>query len=412
MGFFEILSLVLGTFRANKLRAFLTLLGVIIGVTTVITVVSIIQGMNRYVISAITAAGSNTFRIDRFGLITNYEQWEAALRRKEITLEDMEIVRNNCLLCKDVGALTRVPSFLNQITIDVSAGREKIEDPRIYGVTANISEIANREVVNGRYFTQWEQDHSAYSTVLGSEIASALFPNLDPLGKTIHLNNRRFQVVGVLKKFGTFLGENRDIVVEIPLTTFYKMFGKHEPMFIMVKTEDVAQMAQAQDQARVALRSHHHRRYQDDDGFEILTTDTLVELWKTFTAGAFAAMIGISSIALLVGGIVIMNIMLVSVVERTPEIGLRKAMGARSRDIRRQFLVESILLAATGGLVGVGLGAATAKIISAVSPLPSKLEPLPVIAGLVLACSVGLISGLWPAVKAARLDPIVALRTE
>ncbi len=412
MGFFEILRLVLGTFRANKLRAFLTLLGVIIGVTTVITVVSIIQGMNRYVISAITAAGSNSFRIDRFGLITNYEQWEAALRRKEITLEDMEIVRNNCSLCKDVGALTRVPSFLNQITIDVSAGREKIEDPRIYGVTANITEIANRQVVNGRYFTQWEQDHSAYSAVLGSEIANALFPNLDPLGKTIHLNNRRFQVVGVLKKFGTFLGENRDTVVEIPLTTFYKMFGKHEPMFIMVKTEDVAQMAQAQDQARTALRSHHHRRYNDDDGFEILTTDTLVELWKTFTAGAFAAMIGISSIALLVGGIVIMNIMLVSVVERTPEIGLRKAMGARSRDIRRQFLVESILLAATGGLVGVGLGATTAKVISALSPLPSKLEPLPVIAGLVLACSVGMISGLWPAVKAARLDPIVALRTE
>jgi putative ABC transport system permease protein len=412
MGFFEILSLVLGTFRANKLRAFLTLLGVIIGVTTVITVVSIIQGMNRYVISAITAAGSNTFRIDRFGLITSYEQWETALRRKEITLEDMEIVRNNCQLCREVGALARVPSFMNQVTIDVSAGREKIEDPRVYGVTANISEIANREVANGRYFTQWEQDHSAYSAVLGSEIANALFPNLDPLGKTIHLNNRRFQVVGVLKKFGTFLGEDRDTVVEIPLTTFHKIFGKHEPMFIMVKTEDVAQMARAQDQARVALRSRHHRMYQDDDGFAILTTDTLVQLWQTFTAGAFAAMIGISSIALIVGGIVIMNIMLVSVVERTPEIGLRKAMGARRRDIRRQFLVESILLAATGGLIGVGLGAATAKVISALSPLPSKLEPLPVIAGLLLASTVGLISGLWPAVKAARLDPIVALRTE
>lgn len=412
MGFFEILNLVFGTFRANKLRAFLTLLGVIIGVTTVITVVAIVQGMNRYVISTITQAGSNTFRIDRFGLITNYEAWEAAMRRKDITLEDMEIVRHNCALCKDVGALTRVPSFLNQITVDVSAGREKIEDPRIYGVTANISEIAKREVANGRYFTQWEEDHSAYSAVLGYDIAQGLFPNLDPLGKTIHINNRRFQVVGVLKKFGTFLGENRDIVVEIPLSTFHKIFGKHEPMFIMVKTEDVAQMAQAQDQARVALRSKHHRRYQDDDGFEIMTTDSLVDLWKTFTAGAFAAMIGISSIALLVGGIVIMNIMLVSVVERTPEIGLRKAMGARKRDIRRQFLVESILLAGTGGLIGVGLGAATAKIISALSPLPSTLEAIPVILGLVLACSVGLISGLWPAVKAARLDPIVALRTE
>ncbi len=412
MGFFEILRLVLGTFRANKLRAFLTLLGVIIGVTTVIAVVSIIQGMNRYVISTITEAGSNTFRIDRFGVITNFEQWQAAMRRKDLTLEDMEIVRNNCPLCKDVGALTIIPSFMNDLSVDVSAGRETIEDPEIYGVTANLTEIAKRDIVHGRYFTEWEQDHSAYTVVLGHEIAKGLFPELDPIGKSVQVNNRRFQVIGVLKKYGKFLNENRDAVIEIPLSTFQKLFGKREPLFIMVRTEDVAQMAQAQDQARVALRSRHHRRYHDDDGFQILTTDQLIELWRTFTAGAFAAMIGISSIALVVGGIVIMNIMLVSVVERTSEIGLRKAMGARSRDIRRQFLVESILLAATGGLIGVALGAATSKIISAMSPLPSKLEPAPVIAGLLLACSVGLVSGLWPAIKAAKLDPIVALRTE
>ncbi|HSE42702.1 MAG TPA: ABC transporter permease [Acidobacteriota bacterium] len=412
MGFFEILRLVLGTFRTNKLRTFLTLLGVIIGVTTVITVVSIVEGMNKYVISTITEAGSNTFRIDRFGLITNFEQWEAALRRKDLTLDDMETVRANCPLCNEVGAMTVLRSFYEPVTVDVSAGREKIEDPEVYGSTSNITDIGKRTVVQGRYFTEWEQQHSAYSTVLGYEIAKGLFPNLDPIGKTIHLNNRRFQVIGVLKKYGTFLHESRDTVVEIPISTFHKIFGKNYPLFIMVRTEDVGQMEQAQDQARTALRARHHRRYQDDDGFEILTTDTLVDLWRTFTAGAFAAMIGISSIALIVGGIVIMNIMLVSVVERTSEIGLRKAMGARSRDIRRQFLLESVLLAASGGLIGVTLGAAAAKLLSIISPLPSSLEPAPVIAGLALASSVGLISGLWPAMKAAKLDPIVALRTE
>jgi putative ABC transport system permease protein len=412
MGFLEILKLVLGTFRANKLRTFLTLLGVIIGVTTVITVVSIIQGMNRYVISAISEAGSNTFRIDRFGIITNNEEWEAAMRRKDMTLEDMKIVRTNCSLCDGVGALSVVPSFFNNVSVDISAGREKIEDPEVYGVTANMADIAKRTIEHGRYFTDWEEQHSAYTTVIGYEIAKGLFPNIDPIGKFVHINNRRFQVIGVLKKYGTFLHESRDKVIEIPISTFHKIFGKQNYLFIMARTEDVAQMAQAQDQARISLRARHHRRYHDDDGFEILTTDTLVDLWRTFTAGAFAAMIGISSIALIVGGIVIMNIMLVSVVERTSEIGLRKAMGARSRDIRRQFLLESILLAASGGLIGVALGAGAAKIVSMISSLPSRLEPAPVIAGLLLASSVGLISGLWPAMKAAKLDPIVALRTE
>ena len=261
---------------------------------------------------------------------------------------------------------------MNEIQIDVSAGREKIEDPEVYGVTANVTDIAKRTVEHGRYFTEWEEQHSANTTVLGYEIAQGLFPNLDPIGKTIHINNRRFQVIGVLKKYGTFLSENRDKVVEIPISTFQKVFGKDDSIFIMVKVDDVAQMAEAQDQARVVLRSRHHRRYNDDDGFAILTTDALINLWRTFTAGAFAAMIGISSIALVVGGIVIMNIMLVSVVERTSEIGLRKAMGARSRDIRRQFLLESILLAASGGIIGVSLGAAAAKIVSMISSFAFK----------------------------------------
>lgn len=412
MTFLEILAIVLGSFRTNKLRTFLTLLGVIIGVTTVIAVVSIVQGMNRYVISTITQAGSNAFRIDRFGIITGQEEWLKAMRRKDLTTADMEAIGRNCDLCTQVGGFSLMPSFLRNSFVTVSAGRESIEEPQVFGVTANYGEIAKREITAGRYLTEWEADHSAFSAVIGYEIAKNLFPDLDPIGKTIQINSRRFQVVGVLKKYGNIFGENQDILLEIPISTFQKIFGRHEPLFILAEVADVALMNQAQDQARVVLRSKRHLRYDEEDDFAILTTDNLIQLWKTFTAGAFAAMIGIASIALVVGGIVIMNIMLVSVVERTPEIGLRKAMGARNRDIRRQFLIESVILAASGGVIGVMLGAGAAKLVSAFSPLPSSLEAGPVIAGLLLASSVGLVSGMWPAIKASRLDPIVALRTE
>jgi putative ABC transport system permease protein len=412
MSFFEILSIVLTSFRANKLRTFLTLLGVIIGVTTVITVVSIVKGMNRYVISAITQAGSNSFRIDRFGIITSMEEWQAAMKRKDLTVEDLQSVREHCQLCDETGGFTLAPSFMNETIINITAGRETIKDVQLFGVTSNYGVIANREIINGRYLTEWEVDHSTPSVVLGYEIAQNLFPHIDAVGKFVAINHRRFLVVGVLKKYGTIFHENQDIVAEIPITVFQKMFGKHDSVFIIVKIDDLSKMTQAEDQARLVLRSRHHRRYQDDDGFAILTTDNLIQLWKTFSAGAFAAMIGIASIALVVGGIVIMNIMLVSVVERTPEIGLRKAMGARNRDIRRQFMVESVILAGTGGIIGILLGAGAAKLVSALSPMPSSLETGPVIAGLLLASVVGLLSGMWPALKAARLDPIVALGTE
>lgn len=412
MNLLETIRLVFASFRTNKLRTFLTLLGVIIGVTTVITVVSIIKGMNRYVLRTITESGSNVFRIDRFGVITSHEAWVAAMKRKDLKMEDMETVKKGCDLCTEVSAFSFVPSFMNQVPIDVSAGREKIEDPNIFGVTANYAITNHRVLSAGRYITEWEEQHSVFSAVLGHEIAKGLFPQIDPIGKMIHINGRKFQVVGVLKKYGSFFGENRDIIVEIPISAFQKVFGKREPVFIYVKVEENAKMTQAQDQARVVLRSKHHRRYEDDDGFAIMTTDTLVELWQTFTAGAFAAMIGISSIALVVGGVVIMNIMLVSVVERTSEIGLRKALGARSKDVKRQFLMESVILAAVGGAIGILLGAIFGKLISIFSPLPSSLEPGPVIASLLLASSVGLVSGMWPAMKAARLDPIVALRSE
>ncbi len=412
MSFVDVLKVVLGTLRAHKLRTFLTLLGVIIGVTTVITVVSILQGMNRYVVSTITHAGSNVFRIDRFGLVTSHEEWLAAMKRKDLTLKDMEAVQKYCPLCTEVGAFSMMPSFLSNSFVDASAGRNSIQDPQVLGVTANFGDLQNREVIDGRYLTASEVDHSTFSAVIGFEIARNLFPNLEAVGKRMTINGKHFRVVGVLKKYGTIFHESQDNRIEIPITSFQKLFGRQEPIFINVKVGDATKMNEAQDQARVVLRSLHHKRFGEDDGFAILTTDTLINLWKTFTAGAFAAMIGISSIALVVGGIVIMNIMLVSVVERTPEIGLRKALGARTTDIRRQFLLESVLIAAAGGIIGILLGIGAAWVISKLSPIPSSVEAGPVAASLILASVVGLISGMWPAMKASRLDPIVALRTE
>lgn len=413
MSFFETLSLVLTSFRTNKLRTFLTLLGVIIGVTTVITVVSIVRGMNRYVISTLTQAGSNTFRIDRFGVITSRDDFLEAIRRKDLTVEDMETVEKGCGLCDQVGGFSLVPTFGdNDVPTTVIAGREVINDVQIFGVTANYGEMANREITNGRYLTESEVSHDANAAVIGYEVAHGLFSGVDPVGKSFNINGRKFHVIGVLKKYGSIFGQNQDTLVEIPFGTFQRMFGRRAPIFILASVPDLALMAQAQDQARVILRSRHHRRPDENDGFAILTTDNLVQLWQKFTAGAFAAMIGIASIALLVGGVVIMNIMLVSVVERTAEIGLRKALGARGKDIRRQFLFESVILAAWGGLIGIGLGALAAKLVSVLSPMPSSVEPGPVIAAMLLASSVGLVSGMWPAMKAAKLDPIVALRTE
>ena len=358
MSFWEVFGLVFGSFRTNKLRTFLTLLGVIIGVTTVITVVSIVKGMDRYVLSTLTRTGSNTFRVVRFGIIRSHDEFQRALRRKDLTLQDMKAVRERCYLCQEVGAVSVIPSFvIENIFVAVSAGRQSIEDPTILGVTANFDEIANREVDNGRYFTESEVDHTSFTTIIGYEIAKDLFQDRDPIGKIVDINGRHFRVVGTTKKMGTFFGQNLDTYIAIPITTFQKIFGKKAPVALMVKVRDVMSMSEAQDQVRVVLRGRQHTHTGDVDGFDMLTTGELVDLWKAFSAGAFAAMIGIASIALVVGGIVIMNIMLVSVVERTSEIGLRKAMGARKRDIRRQFLMESVILAVVGGMIGVALGA-------------------------------------------------------
>jgi putative ABC transport system permease protein len=397
---------------ANKLRSILTLIGVIIGVMTVIAITSIIAGMNKYVADQLSAVGSDTFFIDKWGLIMSEDDWWEALKRKSITLEDMEAIRDNCTACDKVGSSADTRKR-------VKRGGDYLDDVRITGVTANVIDIMDIRVEQeeGRYISKFEEEHNRAVAFVGWEIKDKLFPFVDPIGKEIKIENKKFRIVGIAQKRGSFLGQSKDNFVHIPITTFFKHFGRHRygrelSVDIIAKAVSFESMNEAMDQARVILRARRHVPYDKKDDFGITTAETLMDLYRQFTSTAYLTMIGISSIALVVGGIVIMNIMLVSVTERTREVGIRKALGARRRDVLWQFLVESVTLALVGGIAGILLGLGAGKIVALSSPLPASADPFWIAIGLFLATSVGLVFGVYPAVKAARLDPIEALRYE
>lgn len=405
MQFLESIGVALKSLVTNKLRSILTLIGIIIGVMTVIAVVSIIAGMNKYVASQINSLGTTTFFVSKFGIIMNDEQWHEAMKRKDLTLQDMEAIQKSCQLCWKVGA--EATAFRK-----VKRGDKYISDVAVQGSTANITEISDYDLASGRYPTEFENERNRNVALVGWEIADNLFPGQDPLDKDVKIGNYYFRIVGVTKKKGTFLGQNQDNFVMIPITTFNKLFGTRRFMSLFVKVENFGSMEEAQDQTRLVLRTRRNVPYNKPDDFAIMTADTFMEMYRNFTSTAFIVMIGVSSIALVVGGIVIMNIMLVSVTERTKEIGIRKAVGAKKKNIMWQFLIESVTLSIVGGLIGVILGSIAAKIVAAFSPLPAAIEAWSVITGLAIATSVGLFFGIFPAMKAAKLDPITCLRYE
>jgi len=407
INFGESLSLAFSSLWESKLRTFLTLLGIIIGVLTIITVVSVIQGLNDYVYTKMAFFGANDFSVSKFSsFASTVKEYREQMKRRDLTLEDVRLLREKASSCDLIGAS-------DQVRRTVKFGSAEVQNAGIIGVTAVDHLIGSViELESGRHLLQEEEDRSRFSAVIGSDVAEKLFPRLDPVGRTIKVGADRFRIVGVGKKLGKILGMSRDNYVRVPITTFLKTFGSRRSLSINIHTSSPEAMARAQDEVRTILRSKRKLSYDKPDDFSFQTSETFIQFYKTATNGIYFAMIGIASIALLVGGIVVMNIMLVAVTERTKEIGIRMAIGARRKDILVQFLIESSAIAGVGGLIGIVLGVAAAKIISAATSLPSAVDPGSVIAGIVMSATLGLFFGIYPANKAAKLDPVVALRSE
>jgi len=403
----ESFSMSMGSLWSNKLRTFLTLLGIIIGVLTIIAVVSIIQGLNNYVYTKMSFFGANDFSVSKFSLLgTSLKEFKEQMKRKDLTLAEMELLRRECKSCEMVGG-----SVSTERT--VKYGSESLKNVEIRGVTYLDHIIGSVvELETGRHLQKEDENHSRMVCVVGADIKDKLFPYTDPLGKWIKVGPDNFLVIGLGKKQGKLLGMSQDNFVRIPITTFTKVYGSRRSISINVHTSSQEQMNQAQEEVRTILRSARHRGFNDKDDFSFRTSETFIQFYKTATSSIYIAMIAISSIALLVGGIVVMNIMLVSVTERTKEIGIRMAVGARRHDILFQFLIESSVISATGGVIGILLGVILAKVVSATTPMPSKVEPASILIALGMATSIGLFFGIYPANKAAKLNPTEALRSE
>jgi putative ABC transport system permease protein len=403
----ESFGMAMGSLWSNKLRTFLTLLGIIIGVLTIIAVVSVIQGLNNYVYSKMSFYGANDFAVSKFGSIgMSLKEFKEQLKRKDITLEEMELLRAKSTHAELIGASTST-------TRNVKYGSHQVKDAQVRGITYLDHLIGSVvELDAGRHVQKEDEDHSRNVCVIGAEIAKNLFAGIDPLGKWVRAGTDGFLVIGVGKEKGTILGFSQDNYLRIPITTFTKIYGTRRSIDINIHTVSQEEMAAAQEEVRTILRSARKLPFAKPDDFSFRTSETFIQFYKTATTGIYFAMIGIASIALLVGGIVVMNIMLVSVTERTKEIGIRMAIGARRNDILFQFLIESSTISGLGGLIGIILGILLAKGVSAATGFPSSVEPVSVLMALVMSTSIGLFFGIYPANKAAKLDPIEALRSE
>jgi len=409
--FREIFRMAIDSLKTHKLRSFLTLLGIMIGVMTVIGMVSIIQGLNKSFLRELESAGSDLILIQKYEPMQMRRLSEEERQRKDLTYEDAKAIERECPLVKAV-AVNLNPSVFE--TIEIKYQNNKSDNSFVIGMNDKFPIVYSLYLPKeGRFLMESEITHSARSCLLGFELAEILFPHTSAIGKDIRIGSEKFTVVGVLNKRGQIFGQSRDNFVGIPITTLMKYFAyEKESLGIAAVPKEHGTMQETIDQITNLLRTRRRVAYGKPNDFAIFTQDTMLELYNQITGAAYLVMIVISSIGLLVGGIGVMNIMLVSVKERTREIGIRKAIGARAGDIMKQFLVEAVFLTGAGGILGIILGFSIAFLVKLATPLPATVSPWSVILGFVVSVSIGLFFGIFPAQKGAKLDPIVSLRYE
>lgn len=407
MRFTDTLFSAVDSIRAHKLRAALTVLGLMMGVATLITVMTLVQGANVYVEQKIANLGTNVFRIGRLPFaVTDFSVVSKAQRNRFFYPDDVAALAEQCGHCQSVGATLSSGTSLRY-------GDRQLEDSTVYGHTPTMAAIDTRTVIAGRYFTELEDRHAADVCLIGDRVAQEFFAGVSPLGRVIRSGSAECAVIGVFDKIGSVLGQEQDNFIVIPLRTYLKLRGQYNSLMLHVKAEGPEQVfLRAQDDARRILRARRHVAPGKEDDFFIGTADSYISLWKSISAAFFTVFVMISSISAVVGGIVIMNVMLVSVTERTKEIGVRRAVGATQSDVLRQFLTESVIQCLIGGAVGVAIGFGCALALRELTSFPASVQVWVATLGVVISSIIGLFFGIYPAVKASKLDPVVALRTE
>lgn len=406
--FAEAVRIALDSLRSSKLRSFLTLLGIILATTTLIAVMSVIHGMDLYIAQNVSDMGADGFRIVRMAFIGDWDPKKF-----------LELQRKNPFLKKDEYEFLRVRSTLvraigmqNFRRGNAAFEGEKVDGIQIRGCTPNMGAITNTQIEQGRFLADSENEHHLNTAVIGYDLKESFFPQADPVGKSIRIDGRPFTVVGVAKKQGSVFGQSLDSFVMIPIETSFKIYGSRNDVGYMAQARSQNLIFQAQDEIKMLIRAYRHLAPGADDNFAIISSDSLMSAWGKMTGAIAATAIAVVSVFMVVGGVVIMNIMLAVVTERTHEIGIRKSVGARSRDILYQFLVESASLSASGGLIGVTIAFIVGLLVRNFTPIPMAMPMSAVAVGVGLSAMVGLFFGIYPASQAAKLDPIEALRVE
>jgi putative ABC transport system permease protein len=407
MLFGDLLKVSFEALRAHKLRTILTILGIVIGVTSVIAIMSIVVGMNFKVKSLINRMGTSTFTVSKFG-IEDYASENAFLearRRKNLRYRDALALERGCEMCQEVGASG---TTMRQ----VKYGSEKLNSVPIVGTTANFIRITEFEISEGRIHSEFEQERYHQVALIGATVRERLFEGIDPIGKTMKIGSYKYEIIGIAKPRGSILGQDLDEFVVIPITTLLKNFGSNRSLDIYVKAPSEESLQETIDQTRVILRARRHVGFSEDDNFGITTSEDWMEFYGRITGTVQIIAVGIPLIALVVAGIVVMNIMMVSVTERTHEIGIRKSLGAQKKHILLQFLSEALMMSLFGGAIGIGLGMAFARVLADAGDLPFIVSYTAILAGLFISTGIGVIFGIYPAWKGAKLSPIDALRFE